>query len=192
MNTMENTKKVYNKVKPLSYERIEEPQDDRVSEIYERYHAGKAIILDDLRYLWLKDPEGCKKLTKSIIESKSEQSKSEKTVKKQEVDHVKITGIISKNPEDLSNQHNYIDAIVGFDAPAKPLKPQRNIQEIINSMKIVLENMSDSDLKEMWKHINEELVSEKIGDKMKYWNHTYEDKIMMYSYEQEKKFNMLA
>ena len=52
--------------------------------------------------------------------------------------------------------------------------------------------MSHNDLIEMWKHINEALMLKNIGDKMKYWNDTFDQKIMVYTYEDKNKFNTLA
>jgi hypothetical protein len=192
MNTRENAEKAYMEANSHIYEPIEEHQDEKVRMIYERYHEGKTIILDDLRYLWLKDPEGCKKLTKSIIEAKSKQSKAEEPEKEQELNNLIDIGTFSKKTEEIIEQHNYIDVIAGYDVSPNSQLPQVNIQDILSSMKLVLETMSESDLMEMWNHINEALVLEKIGDKMKHWNEAVESKIMMYSYEVEKKFNMLA
>jgi hypothetical protein len=187
MNTRENGEKDYIEIKSPSNGQIEAHPDEKVRLIYERYHAGKTIILDDLKYLWLKDPEGCKRLTKSIIEAKSKQS--QETEIKDEGRKLESTSLTIKKPDAMDDQINSFDI---KSSEETLLSTFVNIQDMMSSMKLMLDQMSTNELMEMWNHINEALILEKIGDKMKCWDDVYEDKIMMNSYEVEKKFNKLA
>ena len=192
MNTRVSMEEENIKVKPLSYEFIEEHLDERVSKIYERYHTGKTIILDDLRYLWLKDPEGCKKITRSIIEAKSEQGEVKESDRKQAVNNDEDIIAFSKKTKDKFAQEDYGEELSRSDSLEKSHLSQVNMNDIIGLMKLELEHMSHNDLIEMWKHINEALMLKNIGDKMKYWNDTFDQKIMVYTYEDKNKFNTLA
>ncbi|MDF2543925.1 MAG: hypothetical protein K0S47_3643 [Herbinix sp.] len=157
--------------------------DKRVKMIYDRYHSGKSIIMDDLQYLWMKDPEGCKKLAKSIVESKVDQVRETES-------NTLMNGVyVEKSIETGNEKRNYIEYHTTFDTPADSLD---NIAENITSVKLMLENMSESELLEMMNHLNEAVELKKLTNKMKYWDDNFTDKMIQYTYEDMKEFNILA
>ena len=68
MNKKGHSNQLQNIINRNVYGRINPQSDKRINMIYDRYQSGKSIIIDDLRYLWLKDPKGFEQLTRNIVE----------------------------------------------------------------------------------------------------------------------------
>lgn len=66
-------------------EQLNHKADPRVKWIYEQYHSGKAVTIDDFRYLRRKDPESCKRLIHSITEEKQQEPKDKERLQKEQV-----------------------------------------------------------------------------------------------------------
>lgn len=182
MSIRGKSEKTQIEIKPHVYEQIN-PQLNRVKAIYDRYHTGKSIIMDDLQYLWSKDPEGCVKLARSIIDSKIDKGlEIESGNMISYVDSIKYT-------ESTDEQVNCIDHKTSIDTPMDTLK---NVHEIMASVKLMVEKMSENELLDMLKNLNEELELKKLNNNMKYWDDTFVDKMVMYTYDVEKEFNSLA
>lgn len=183
MNINDNAKKTNNEIKLNAYEQINPQLDKRVQMIYERYHAGKSIIMDDLQYLWKKDPEGCERLLRSIVEPKADKKIEN------ELDQMGNIKLAEKEAESTSEQSNHLDDGSDTNLPIDKLK---KVIESMNSIKLVIEKMSDSERMDLMKGFNEALELKKLPNKMKYWDDTFLDKMTMYTFEEEKEFNLLV
>lgn len=157
--------------------------DKRVKMIYDRYRTGRSITLNDLQYLWLKDPESCSKLVSSIAEPKSVKGIRLK------LNHKASNGYVEKNKESKENQKNYIEYISSSDTPMVSLT---DIRETMFSVKSMIENMSESERMELLNNVNDESVLKRVTNKMKYWDDAFIFKMVSYSYVDEKEFNKLA
>ncbi len=157
--------------------------DKRVKMIYDRYRTGRLITLNDLQYLWLKDPESCNKLAKSIAESKS--VKGIRLKLKNKV----TSGYVEKSKESIEEQKNSIDYI---SSPEAPMVSLNDIRKTMFSVKSMLENMSESERKDLLNNFNDELELKKVTNKMKYWDDAFVFKMVSYSYDDETEFDKLA
>lgn len=183
MNTRERSENTQVQTKPGSYEKINPNLDRRVQMIYERYRTGKAIIMDDLRYLWSKDPESCDKLAKSIINAKTSKGLEIKS------DQIISIGYADKYTKSTNEQQKHIDYISSADTPIESFN---NVQETMKSVKLIIERMNESERIDMLKNLNESLALTNLANNMKYWDDTFTDKMVKYTYEEEKEFNILA
>ena len=172
------------KIDPQIYLQINPQVDKRVQMIYDRYRTGKSIILDDLRYLFLRDPEGCKKLAKSIIEAKNGKEQES------EPGNVVSIGYKKINSEKANEQRNYIENIsINSDTSNDSI---HNVLITMSSVKSLIENMSENELMDMMNNLNEAIELKKLASQMKYWEDEFIDKMVAYTYEEEKEFDKLA
>ena len=183
MSIREKSEKTQINIKPHSYEQKNPQPDIRVKIIYERYRTGRTIILDDLRYLWLEDPEGCEKLARSIIEPKTDKGLETEPNIMVSIEYVK------ESSESTNEQLNHIDYVSSSDIPVDTLK---NAQEIMNSIKLMMEKMSESELKDMLDNLNETLELKKLNNKMEYWDDVFAHKILTYSINLKKEIDILV
>lgn len=183
MNTRVKNEKTQVQMKSGSDERINPNLDRRVQMIYDRYRTGKAIIIDDLKYLWSKDPEGCEKLARSIINAKT--GKSPEPQPNAIVSYSKGNSFI----ENTKEQQNYIDYRSSADTPVESF---HNVQETMKSVKLIIERMNENERMDMLKNLNESLTLSNLANNMKYWDDSFTDKMVMYTYEEEKEFNIMA
>lgn len=183
MSIRENSEKIQIKMKPHFYKQINHQMDKKIQMIYDRYRTGKSITIDDLQYLWLKDPEGCEKLARSIVESK--------IGKELEIEPNNMVSNVNmkKNKESTNEHQNYIDYISSPDTPLDALK---SVRETMISVKLTIEKMSERERMDMLNDFYDALELKKVTDIMKYWNDAFIDKIVTYSYDVEKEFDKLA
>jgi len=183
MSIRKENEKNQTEIEPHIAEQIDPLSDKRVKIIYERYKTGKSIIMDDLKYLCLKDPEGCKNLVRSIVESK--------TVKELEIepDHIISIGSEKKDTENAAEQQSCIEDQSASEIQMDTLA---HVIETMISVKSEIKKMSEWELLDMIKNLNEALELKKMSNTMKYWDDTFTDKMVMYTYSEEKEFNMLT
>lgn len=165
------------------YKQMNSQTENKVKMIYERYRTGKSIIMDDLRYLWLKDPEGCEKIARSIVESK--------TGKESEAQHnnIETIGYAMSQKENIKDQQYGIE----YKSPSDIQNVSVNsVMDTMFTVKSMMEKMNESDLVDMLKNLNKEYELKKHIKNMNDWDDMYLDKLVMYSYDAVKKFNILA
>jgi hypothetical protein len=175
------------------YEQRNRKTDRRLTMIYDRYHTGKSIIIDDLKYVCLKDPDGCNHIVKNIVESDSEnkqviesnlENKQVKEPKKVE----KLEYAVNKNESSIKLL-DYPDRENSIDTQITELKKGL---EIMSSLKSVIDKMDDSEKIDMLANLYEALELKKLNQEIKFWNDTIADRISMYTYSEEKEFDVLV
>lgn len=183
MNTYIMNEKTQVHTDPRSSERINPNLDRRVQMIYERYSTGKTIIMDDLYYLWSKDPEGCDKLARSIVDTKIDKHMEGKP------NNLVNVAYVDRSIKSTKEQENHIDYVSSPDAPVDNFK---QIQDTMKSVKLIIERMNESERMDMLKNLNESFPLTELANNMKYWDDSYTDKMVMYTYKEEKEFSILA
>lgn len=160
-----------NSIKPLL--------DKRVRMIFDRYYKGRSLTLNDLQYLWLKEPESCIKLARNITEGKS--FKGIRLKRKHKVNY----GYVEKSKENLDEQKHTIDYISN---PNSLDISENDIQETMFSVKLMLENMSENERMDLLNDFNDVFELRQISSQMKYWDDAFAFKMVSYSYEDEEKY----
>ncbi|MGB4657772.1 MAG: hypothetical protein WBI07_01170, partial [Mobilitalea sp.] len=69
---------------------------------------------------------------------------------------------------------------------------QDHMNETMISVKSEIGKMSELELMDMLKNLNEAIELKKMSNTMKFWDDTFTDKIVMYTYGEEKEFNQLT
>ena len=161
---------------PANKEEAVPAPDRKASMIYERYRTGKTIILDDLRYLLWKDPEGCVKLMKSIVETKVG------TVPEGDVPDATNTESLDMNAPNPPIQKSYTDRS----------KELSEVLETMQSLRKLLNRMNEKEQLDMLENLNEETELKRFSKNMKYWEDTFTDNIVRYTYEEQKEFDIRA
>lgn len=143
-------------------------EQERLKKIYYRYHRGQALIMDDLRYLWQKDPEGYKKFSQGMVESKVgfELQKEIPTMK------VEIPQNIIERKWDSNRKDNMLETMI--------------------AIRVKMGIMEDSERRGFLNYVDSKLVQEQVVKKMKYWDDSVIEKVAMYTYDQEKEFSILT
>ena len=183
MSAREKSEKTQMVRNPNIFEQINHQSDKRVKMIYDRYRTGKSIIMDDLKYLWLKDPEGCEKIARSIVEGQ--------TVKEPENKPNYLISIENgkKIVENTNDQQDYMDYKSGLETPIDTLK---NVLDTITKVKLMIDNMSEKERMDILRNLNETPELQILTNKMKYWDDAFSDKMLIYTYDVEKEFDKLA
>lgn len=165
------------------YEQRNRKTDKRLTMIYDRYHTGKSIIIDDLKYVCLKDPDGCNHIVKNIVESNPENNQ---VIEPKKVENTEY----SVNSKDSSKKHeDYPDCLINIDTQIEELKKGL---EIMSSLKSVIDKMDDSEKIDMLANLYEALELKKLNHEIKYWNDTFAHRIANYSYSEEKEFDVIV
>lgn len=152
-------------------ERPKKIEDYRLHWIYEQYHSGKALTIDDFKYLGKKDPEGCSKLIHSILNTEQEIPKDEERLTKEKVAIECIQKIedelrIAKQQLDLHNI-NYESSAGGTYV---------NVQESLQNVKQMVKIMNEADLAEMMDHLYEITeLREQYQDEVLGWERLLEE-----------------
>lgn len=190
MSIRENNENLVNKVRLHNSEHSNEKSDKKLQKIYERYHNGKTIIMDDLKYLCLKDPEGCNILIKNIIEPNIINSNKIESNMDSRIGDVNNTGLKSavKNLEESKKQQLNNDSALIDDTEYRI----KNSLEIMSSIKLEIEKMNELEKMDMLNHLYKTIELIKLSQNMKYWDDKFNDKMIMYTYGDEKEFNILA
>lgn len=158
-------------------ERPKKTEDYRLHWIYEQYHSGKALTIDDFKYLGKKDPEGCGKLIRSMLNTEQEKTKDEERLKKEKVAIECIQKIedelrIAKHQLDLHNI-NYEDGNKGTYV---------NVQESLENVKQMVKIMNEADLADMMNHLYEITeLREQYEDVVLGWERLLEETDRYYS-----------
>ncbi|MDF2587189.1 MAG: hypothetical protein K0S41_1030 [Anaerocolumna sp.] len=190
MSIRENNENLVNKIRLHNSEHSNEKPDKKLQKIYERYHNGKTIIMDDLKYLCLKDPEGCNILIKNIIEPNIINSNKIESNMDSKIGDVNNTGLKStvKNQEESKKQQFNNDSALIDDTEYRI----KNSLEIMSSIKLEIEKMNELEKMDMLNHLYKTIELIKLSQNMKYWDDKFNDKMIMYTYGEEKEFNILA
>lgn len=174
MSIRDNNEKTQMEMNPRIYGQINHMQDNKVKMIYHRYRMGKTIIMDDLKYLCLRDPEGCDKLAKNIIEPNTDIVLKVNTMNKE------------KDSTELSNSLAYkSDVVTSIDT-------LKNIPEIMTSVKSMIEKMNEKEREDISKNLYDILELKKLTKKMKYWDDTFLNKMGIYSNDGKNEYDILA
>lgn len=137
-----------------SYEQTEQKPDARMKWIYEHYHNGQLITIDDFKYLYLRDPEGCKRLVDSWIDKNWSDKKDDQ--RKEEQIHTKQA---DRSREDqlepvLIQQLEMMNRITEDLLPmAKVEKP--SAKDALANIKETVVEMNRTELLEMIQHFYE-------------------------------------
>ncbi len=172
-----------NKINPYIYEQINNIPNKRVKRIYDQYSKGKSITIDDLKYLWLNDFEGCTKLVRNFVETKNDHGR------KTESNDMENVGFEKRNTEIAKEQHNHMDSKSDTDNTIDTLK---DITEIMKSIKLMRENMSESERMDMSINLFETLELNKLAKNMQNWDDAFLGKMVMYTYDEKKEFNVVV
>jgi hypothetical protein len=155
--------------------------DERVNIIYERYHAGKTIIMDDLKYLLLKNPEAFEKIVRSIIRPKSEKGFNFGSIGIEKGTYMKK----SENTEKI--QQNYIDYTSGGSTQIETIA---NISDIMSTVKSIFDNMSKKELLDISQNIYDSQELMKRISVLNDWNDILPYEKVMNTYVQDKEFDI--
>lgn len=181
MNDREKNEKTNIRKNPNIRELLSVETDERVKMIYERYHAGKTIIMDDLKYLLMKNPEAFEKLARSII-----QVKKGKEFSFEDIDFGNST-YEKKSIDSTKDEGDYINFTDNEGIPTETIV---NISNIMASVKSIIENMSEKELKEISKNVYEPLELIKRIAVLKELEDKSSDEKVMYTYDNEKDFDI--
>jgi hypothetical protein len=192
MSGREN-KKMQNQMNLINYELIS--ADMRIKMIYNRFRNGKSITLDDIKYLWLKDLEGFEKLGRNILEIKIEKERENELDNKQDFEQdMKLISMDSAGYEkiNIENTEEYEDNLDSLEDSDISIFSVKNVIEAITSLKSLIGKMSENELLDMLKNLNEAQEMKKLAREMKLWDDRLVEKMVIYTYEQEKEFDMRA
>ncbi len=178
MNRRETNEKRQIEINPLIYNH---QPDKRAKMIYNQYHNGRSIIIDDLKYLWLKDPEGGYKIARSLVEAKID--------KGLEIEPNNKIWYVEENTECKNKQQNYIEYECGDDTSRDIVE---NVLETIISIKLRIKKMSDKELKDVSENLYKGLELKQQINIIKNWDDTFIDKMVMYTYDVEKEFDFIV
>ncbi|MFA9376083.1 MAG: hypothetical protein ACERKZ_04940 [Lachnotalea sp.] len=155
--------------------------DAREKMIYERYHSGKTIIMDDLKYILLKNPEAFEKLAKSIAFSNSGKNFSFKP---------NILGDRTSTNKSLDSIEEDVRKRDYPEGEIISINPNTNITDIMTSVRSILENMSEKELKDISKNIYEPLELLKRIAVLKDLEDVPADKKVQYTYAQNNEIDI--
>lgn len=191
-------------------EKTDIQQDWKTKMIYDRFRAGRTIIMDDLRYLSMRDPEGCKKLTESIIKTfnnETEPELQETAMDNQQFASIDQNGQDTAVENDGSMNFTAIDnssldeiqytneSLMDADQKADSEITTGIHGDILDSLvtaKEMLVKMDEKELSDLLDNLNEVMELKKLNDKIRFWDDAFSDKMIMYTYEASKEFERLA
>ena len=154
--------------------------DRRVKLIYERYLSGRAITMDDLKYLGKKDPEGLDYLVHKIIGFQA----STKNIENINSDKCLDTGGTS----DFSDKN----VIVTSQEYVGLTKDQCSNRMNTTSMLKYWLQESENNLTGLLNIHSEVNKLTLLIQTMNYWEDSFSEQFVKYTYEPEKEFNVLA
>lgn len=151
-------------------ELVEHKTKGKISWIYEQYHNGKAITIDDFRLLNKEDPEGCQKLMSKLL-GVQEHTVQEKNQKKSEEE---VWDYIHRLEHELkvakANLHK--NGLREYNPSEKKIE---SVQESILNVKSIIRNMNENEKKDMLDHLYEVSALAK----------QYEDEVLQHELEHE-------
>ncbi len=181
MSDREKNEKMNLSKNPYIREILNVESDAKVKMIYERYRTGKTIIMDDLKYLLMKNPEAFEKIAKHIAQSNSGREFNFGSI---EFDTRPNS---PKREDDTVVEGNYINFIPSEETQGETIV---NISNIMASVKSVIENMSAEELKEISRNVYEPLELIKRIAVLKELEDKSTDEKAMYTYDNEKDFDI--
>lgn len=159
-------------------ENITYESDERVKMIYERYHTGRAIIMDDLEYLLLKNPEAFEKIARSILRPKSEKGFNFGSI------DIGNSTYVKKSVESETEQQNIIDYTSSEGMPSETVV---NVSDIMTSLKSIIEHMSEKELQDISQNIYDPL---ELIKRIAVLNDISPDEKVLYTYAKDKDFDI--
>jgi hypothetical protein len=172
-----NGKEKYSKLQ----ESLNSYTDDRIKMIYERFHNGRTLIMDDLKYLLEKNPEAFEKLVGSIIRSKGNEDYSLSAIPTGNTEYVK------ENSNAFVQEGTFVDYASSQEDSSRN---SANITEIMASVRSVLESMSDVELRDISRNVYEPLELLKSIALLKQLEDTPIEDRVMNQYVAEKDFDI--
>lgn len=158
-------------------EQGKEPVDDRMKMIYQYYHVGKSLTLEDLQYLYQKDPEGCKKLIQRILHIETTNELEQKEQVEQSI--VKREFVHKNTSErEYKIEDDRID--------------KKDLLQTLELVKEKLEKMSDRELHDMSKNLNDRAALKDQVFRMKGLDEKDAEQLVKFAYEMEEKLDLLA
>lgn len=181
MSLSEKNKRAESLIKPNVDKPIDSLPDRRAKMIYERYQSGRPIIMDDLKYLYKKDPEGCDTLVKHIIDPMHQKDQDL-------IASDKELSLYQSSSLSITNQQTEIEY------KGITVKPNRNIDNIMEALYLVkmMLKQGDNDQLELLNIHNESTKLATLIQKMNHWDDMFSEQLVRYTYEAEKEFNILA
>lgn len=128
---------------------IQKPEA-KVSWIYEQYHDGKTLTIDDFKYLCRKDPEGCKRMIHSIIENKRHHMKNDRRIQTEQV----AMEYISKLQKEVSLAQARLKQS-GNEVKPEGKQTLESVKESLANVKQMILVMDQQDLADMMNHLYE-------------------------------------
>lgn len=181
MSDREKNVNIHIEKNPHIHEKLIFETDERVKMIYERYRTGRTIIMDDLKYMLLKNPEAFEKITRSIIQSKSGKEFSFESI------NIGNNAYEKKNIDSTNEDGNSINFT---SSEGTPVETVVNVSDIMTSVRSIIENMSEKELMEISKNVYDPLELIKRIAVLKELEDTPLDKKDIYTYAQEKEFDI--
>jgi hypothetical protein len=182
-NKKQENEKQQNGLLPKISEKINSKEDIRLKNIYDRYHNGKTMIMDDLKYVCSKDPDGCKILIKNIVESRVNKGKENDSNK------MEYREPVMNNTESIIKQQISSDYIPDSKTYVNDLK---NGIEMMSSIKFEIGKMDEKEKMDMLNNLYQTIELIKLSKNMKYWDDKFQNKLVMYTYGDDKDFNILT
>lgn len=156
--------------------------DERVKMIYERYHSGRTIIMDDLQYLLWKNPEAFEKIARSILRPKSKNGFDFSSIE------VGNTSYINDGVNTNTQEGQFIDYTSSMEG--LPVETVVNVPDIIASVRAIIENMSTQELNEISRNVYEPLELLKRIAVLKELDDSPMDGKVIYTYKPEKEIDI--
>ena len=140
-------------------------RDSRLRWIYEQYHSGKTVILDDFKYLYRKDPEGCRRLLRSIIDKNYEVHKEEQRQKTEWV----TMECISQLEQAVKEAEGRLELKSEMEAMESKLTLE-SVKESLANVKEMVKVMEQEELIDMMDHLYEVSdLREQYEDELRGW-----------------------
>jgi len=139
--------------------------ESRTRWIYEQYHSGKVVIMDDFEYLGRKDPEGCEKLMKSLLNKKHPVHKDENRMKKEKeaIDYI----------NQLEREVTEAESRLKIDSSAEVQQSKQRLENVKESLvhaKEMVQLMEQKDLADMMNHLYQIAdLKEQYKDELRGW-----------------------
>lgn len=131
------------------YEKLSQRTDPKVRRIYEQFHRGNVITMDDLRYMSNIDPEGCKIIIQAMMERREEQ----KDEHRKQVESAAIQHINQLERDVLQLQKHLNECCNRRVMNSK--ETLECVKESLANVKQIVLVMDQDELKDMMNHLNE-------------------------------------
>lgn len=122
--------------------------ESRARWIYEQYHSGKVVIMDDFEYLGRKDPEGCEKLMRSLLNKNRTVHKDEFRRQKEQ----EAIDYINHLEQEVTEAEKRMEEAAQDDAKESK-QTFENVKESLTHAKEMVQRMEQKELSDMMDHL---------------------------------------